>query len=306
MTSETTLRFGAHRTLVGILTVPERGRADTALIVLNAGLIHHIGPHRLHVTIARALAQNGVGCLRFDFSGVGDSPARPDNLPIFEMVVREPIEAMDELERRGFKRFVLAGICSGAYSAFKVAAQDERVMGAVLINLQDFAPGQGVEMQAWERRYLTRSIFRPQAWLNLVSGRVDYGRLLRTAWARLSGRTGRANVELASVRQELQQLIERGRARLLFVVSEDDVSREYLALMLGHQASGAHQGDRVRTVMIPRADHLFTRLAHQQILTEHVVSWTKALASLANPEATSTMAVTDSAGAPSPTKGCAA
>src|SRR6266511_3443575 len=76
--------------------------------------------------------------------------------------------------------------------------------------------------------------------------------------------------------------------------------------MLGHQASGAHQGDRVRTVMIPRADHLFTRLAHQQILTEHVVSWTKALASLANPEATSTMAVTDSAGAPSPTKGCAA
>ena len=181
MSDETPVRFGAHRTLVGILTPAHGAATDMAVILLNAGLIHHVGPHRLHVRLARALAGIGVACLRFDFSGIGDSPARPDNLPIVEMVVREPCEAMDELERRGYKRFVLAGICSGAYSAFKATSVDARVVGAILINPQDFAAGQGGESQAWERRYLTRSVFRPRAWLNLLTGRVDYARIARTA-----------------------------------------------------------------------------------------------------------------------------
>jgi len=283
MTQEIPIRFGAHRTLVGIVTPPADAATDLAVILLNAGLIHHVGPHRLHVRLARALAGAGVGCLRFDFSGIGDSPARPDNLPIFEMVVREPCEAMDELERRGYRRFVLAGICSGAYSAFKATAVDARVVGAILINPQDFAPGNEVETKAWERRYLTRSVFRPQAWLNLLTGRVDYGRLLRTAWGRISGRTIRASEGLAAVRRELRQLIDQRGAQLLFVVSEDDVSKEYLALLSGRSASAAQPGDRLDAVMIAGSDHLFTRLADQQVLIDHVVGWTRALGSPAAP-----------------------
>ena len=277
MSDEVPIRFGAHRTLVGIVTPAQGEATDTAVILLNAGLIHHAGPHRLHVRLARALAGIGVGCLRFDFSGIGDSPARPDNMPIVEMVVREPCEAMDELARRGYRRFVLAGICSGAYSAFKAAAVDPRVVGAILINPQDFAPRQGGESQAWERRYLTRSIFRPRAWLNLLTGRVDYGRLARTAWARVSGRTARASEDIVEVRRELQQLIEQGRARLLFVVSEDDVSTEYLALILRADASPANPGGRVDTAVIPRSDHLFTRLSDQQVVIDRIVQWTGAL-----------------------------
>jgi pimeloyl-ACP methyl ester carboxylesterase len=278
MTDEAAIRFGAHRTIVGILTPSPERATDVAVILLNAGLIHHVGPHRLHVKLARALAAAGIGCLRFDFSGVGDSPARPDNLPIFEMVVREPCEAMDELQRRGYRRFVLAGICSGAYSAFKATALDARVAGAILINPQDFAPGNGAESKAWERRYLTRSIYRPRAWLNLLTGRVDYGRLLRTAWGRVSGRTMRANQGLAAVRAELRQLIEQRRSRLLFIVSEDDVSKEYLALLRGRDAS-AQSGDRMDTALIAGSDHLFTRLSDQQVVIDHVVEWTRALRS---------------------------
>jgi hypothetical protein len=276
MTDESVIRFGAHRTIVGILTPPQDRASDPVVILLNAGLIHHVGPHGLHVKLARALAAAGIGCLRFDFSGIGDSPARPDNLPIFEMVVKEPCEAMDELERRGYRRFVLAGICSGAYSAFKATAVDARVVGAILINPQDFAPGNGAESRAWERRYLTRSIYRPRAWLNLLTGRVDYGRLLRTAWGRVSGRTVRANEGLAAVRQELRQLIEQRRSQLLFIVSEDDVSKEYLALLCGPDAS-AHVGERMDTALIAASDHLFTRLSDQQIVIDRIVKWTGAL-----------------------------
>jgi pimeloyl-ACP methyl ester carboxylesterase len=284
MTAEEPVRFGAHRTTVGILTTPQQPASDVAVILLNAGLIHHVGPHRLHVRLARALGGRGIACVRFDFSGIGDSPPRPDNLPIFDMVVKEPCEAMDELARRGYRRFVLAGICSGAYSAFKASAVDPRVCGAILINPQDFAGGQGGETRAWERRYLTRSIFRARAWINLLTGRVDYARLARTAWARVSGRAARTDQELATVRDELRQLIERGSTRILFIVSEDDVSAEYLELVLGPQGKAR---DGVDVEVIAGSDHLFTRMADQARLMDIIGNWTCGLSARAERLATS-------------------
>ncbi|MBM3523063.1 MAG: alpha/beta hydrolase, partial [Alphaproteobacteria bacterium] len=116
---EEPLVLGAHGNLIGILATPDGAAADLAVILLNAGLIHHVGPGRLYVDIARRFADGGVATLRMDFSGVGDSLPRPDNLPVLELAAREPCEAMDALARRGYRRFVMLGICSGAYAAFK-------------------------------------------------------------------------------------------------------------------------------------------------------------------------------------------
>ncbi len=84
---EHALLLGKDRSLVGILT--ENGDADfpgknelTGVLLLNAGLIHHIGPSRIYVKIARMLASMGFIVLRFDFSGIGDSGPRKDKLPV--------------------------------------------------------------------------------------------------------------------------------------------------------------------------------------------------------------------------------
>jgi Alpha/beta hydrolase family len=277
VSQDTALLFGAHRTLVGVLTEASR-RNDTAVILLNAGLIHHVGPHRLHVRLARALATAGVSCLRFDFSGIGDSPARPDNLPILKMVEREPLEAMDTLEGRGFRRFVLMGICSGAYSAFKVAGQDSRVVGAVLINPQNLNDDGGSEAATWTRRYWTRSIFRRRAWLNLLTGRVNYRRLFRTMSSQIVGDTKARRFQPQDLQRELDKLVSVNRTRMLFVASEDDVSIEYLALLLGHHPLRDAANGAVGTVTIPDADHLFTVLKDQQKLIEAIVGWTMRVA----------------------------
>ena len=56
--------LGKDRSLVGILT--ENGDTDiseqkdlTGVLLLNAGLIHHIGPNRIYVKMARMLASMG-------------------------------------------------------------------------------------------------------------------------------------------------------------------------------------------------------------------------------------------------------
>lgn len=276
MSGEQAFRFGLHGTLVGVLT-PAARRGDTAVILLNAGLVHHAGPHRLYVSIARALAEAGLTTLRFDFSGIGDSPARPDNLPIRAMVVAEPREAMDALERQGYRRFILMGICSGAYSAFKTACADPRVAGVVQINPQDAEGGGEANTAAWASRYWTRSLFSRRAWLNLLSGRIDYGRLFGTLARQFTGGTRQAaDSTLSRSQAEVQALLAAGHARLLYVVSGDDLSRDYVRLLL--DVKGGLPSAQVGVETLPDADHLFTRLSDQARLVALLSDWSTRLA----------------------------
>ena len=74
MTEEAQL-LGKDRDLVGVVTHPadvEVDKSSPAFLLLNAGSVHHVGPNRLYVKIARRLASLGFVALRFDFAGVGD------------------------------------------------------------------------------------------------------------------------------------------------------------------------------------------------------------------------------------------
>src|SRR5262245_3810682 len=139
---ETAALFGYRCALVGVLTEPAEptpGPRLPAVILLNAGVIHRVGPHRLSVTIARHLAALGCVVLRFDFSGIGDSPVRADHLPFAQSVISEAQEAMHYVRAaRGLDRFVLIGLCSGADIAFRTACCDESVVGVALLNAQGY------------------------------------------------------------------------------------------------------------------------------------------------------------------------
>lgn len=277
---EEVLAFGAQDTQRGVLCRPLTGPADGAAAVLfiNAGLIHHVGPNRLHVQLARALAAAGLASLRLDLSGLGDSGVRSDNLPIFELVRREPVEAMDALAARGYGRFALVGLCSGAYSAFHVACAEPRVAAAVMINPEDLLVGGSPGAEAWARRYWTRSILRPQAWLNLLSGRSDTSRLWATLRSQL-GRRSRPSAPAAGpqpVLYELRAAVQARSLRLLFLTSADDVSTEYLGALLGGAALQGLPADAVTHRIVPQCEHLFTRLQDQRRLHELLLPWLRA------------------------------
>jgi pimeloyl-ACP methyl ester carboxylesterase len=131
--TERALRFGRESNLVGVLTLPDGAATTTrtAAILLNAGLINHVGPHRLHVRMARHLAEHGIPCLRFDFSGIGESAntSQPGTTP----QVADVSDAIDRLVADSVALdFVLFGICAGAVYAYQTALMDDRVSGVVL------------------------------------------------------------------------------------------------------------------------------------------------------------------------------
>src|ERR1700754_2059370 len=67
--------IGARNSMVGLVTQPvDYEPSDRPVfVILNSGIIHRVGHHRMYVSLARMLARAGYQVLRFDLSGIGDS-----------------------------------------------------------------------------------------------------------------------------------------------------------------------------------------------------------------------------------------
>jgi len=136
--TEEPLQFGEGGRLVGILTLPSapprNAQGLPVFVILSAGLLHRVGPYRLHVRLARELAQMGFTSLRIDLAGTGDSPPRP-GLTNRQSVAADFAEILRVLESRlGRLPLVLAGLCSGADNAMTLTLSEPRVIGMVLLD----------------------------------------------------------------------------------------------------------------------------------------------------------------------------
>jgi pimeloyl-ACP methyl ester carboxylesterase len=126
--------------LFGVLAEPVGPPQDLCMVLLNAGPQRHIGPNRMWVEIARRWAVRGVPSLRIDLSGIGDSDGDASVLAIPGALyapeyLDETIATLAWLHERGLPdRFVLVGLCSGAYWAMHVAVRDHRIGAIVMLN----------------------------------------------------------------------------------------------------------------------------------------------------------------------------
>lgn len=132
---EQATRFGHRDHLVGLVGRAVR-TASTGILIANTGMVHRVGPSRLHVELARSLNAAGYPTLRFDLSTLGDSDASGQRLSRSEQNLADMAAAMDLLtDVAGCTRFVLFGLCSGATVAHEAAVQlAPRVAGAVFID----------------------------------------------------------------------------------------------------------------------------------------------------------------------------
>ena len=129
--NERPVRFGAGGALSGILTEPVRSGDGPAVLLLNAGLLHRVGPNRLYVSLARRLAALGLPVLRFDYSGLGESEPRRDEITLEQSMLEEGLEALRFLQAAGVAdTFVPMGLCAGAEQSQRLAHADARVVGA--------------------------------------------------------------------------------------------------------------------------------------------------------------------------------
>jgi pimeloyl-ACP methyl ester carboxylesterase len=280
---EEAILFGASKSLVGVVTDPaEKGSARPAVILLNSGIIHRVGPNRLYVSLARRLARAGFVVLRFDLSGIGDSVVRRDNIPFERSSVQETQEAMEYLATtRGVDRFLLAGICTGAVVAYHTARADQRVAGVVLINGQGYIPESEEDIHAYlvnrqrRRYYLDRAVYNLGSWRKLVTGRVRVGDILRALGVRRNGpRRAKPsrNPKAEEIAVGFRALADR-ETELLFLYSAGDPGLEELEVILEGKVAELAARETVQYSIVEQADHMFTALASQEVFLGQTGDW---------------------------------
>ena len=292
---ETPVRFGPNRNLFGILTAPvESQRADSAVIFVNTGSNHHIGPNRMYVTHARLLASQGFMAMRLDIGGMGESPASPgqrDNHLFGRHSVAEVHAAIAWLKTLGVSRVMLAGVCSGAYLSFRSALAEPAVTSVMLINPPSFNWRDGDPLDVRPRkdirslRFYRSRLLDAATWKRVVRGQVNLGWIARgvgkVVKERLARRVKSAvrktpvaplaeMQESTDIRALFDGLLKRD-VRVFLLFSDNDSGLDEIETHLGAGAVNLRGQKHFRFEVMQGADHTLTPLWAQHRLGELLV-----------------------------------
>ena len=297
---ERAVSFGGGRGLFGVLTAPapETRRVDLpAIVMLNAGSIHRIGAHRLHVPLARAWATLGFHVLRLDLSGIGDSPAAEgcvENLTYPRDAQSDVQAAMDFLSQTaGAQKFVLMGHCSGGDLTFQIAFKHPLVASAVMINPRTFCVNDlGMVDSYQQARSYQGSLLQTDALKKLLRGDADVARAARIVAPKVAdqvvSRAKRAVSNLLGRHEDepigdqpnendvprcLQLMAERGVDTFL-LVTDHDPGVDYVDSKYRDEMRALSGVPGFRRVDVKGTDHTFTaRWAQERVaatLTAHL------------------------------------
>lgn len=273
---EKAVLLGKTRTLVGIITDPASGTqtpAHATVLLLNAGLLHRIGPSRMYVRLARELAAAGFPVLRLDFSGIGDSEARRDNVAFEEAALEEVRDAMDLMAKaKGSQRFLLMGLCSGADNAFQAARVEPRVAGIALID------GFAYRTPGFWLRYYQERMLDLGKWKQLLvtkfgaggkaESEVQAGEALDDSEASYV----RGFPPIDQTRSDLEAMASRGIS-VLFAYSAGQYQYYNHAEQFDDAFRGADFRGRITSRFFPSSNHTFTRHAHRDELIDAIRNW---------------------------------
>ncbi len=276
---EKPVRFGTSGAMLGILTEPAAGKPANGkgLVLLNAGLLHRVGPSRLHVQVARRMAASGYVSLRFDFSGIGDSDARRDGLAFEQSAALEVQDAINHLvQAKQVRDVTLFGLCSGADGAFLTAVADERVNRLVQLDPWIYHTPRYAPMALWRKMQNRRS------WKNLLTGDTFKRRVLPLLRRSSASATDDENVVVAhysrefppkaQVEAQMKGLVDRG-VRMFCMFSggmPESVSYEGQY----RECFGSLDfGDLLTVRYEPTAEHIFSALHHQRMVVDETERW---------------------------------
>jgi pimeloyl-ACP methyl ester carboxylesterase len=279
--SEKVVCLGPKGGLVAVYAepaAPSEGPAP-AVIIPNAGITHRSGPFRVHTEVARRLAALGYHSLRLDLAGIGDSPARSNDVPEQEGTLEDARYAMEFLNSQtGTDRFVFFGLCSGADDSHLVATHDKRVVG--IIALDAFAyPG----VLQLSLRQFGRLIGQPRHVYQKATSALRSSRICRSVLGPPPGSQAETKREerfqtfqrdfppQTQVATEIESLLERG-VESLYIYSGGYKLYNYTSQFFDDFPNARHN-PRVEVEYFKDADHTYMLLADRERLLSRLERW---------------------------------
>lgn len=260
--------------LVGVLARP----ADAAqakpvgVVIVVGGPQTRVGSHRQFTIMARALAAAGHVCLRFDYTGMGDSPGpRPD----FQKAGPDIGRACDALLAQvpGCQRVALWGLCDGATAAIFYAQKDPRI--ATVIAANPWARSEATRAQAIVTEHYGSRLRSGEFWKKLLTGRVNVpatareviGNLLRARGTKARGPDEQRSESLPE--RLLRALSSLANPVRLQLSGKDLTAAEFEVAV---KAAGGAVGSSVSILRLAEADHTFSDPSAWQVTLDDTIA----------------------------------
>ena len=281
MTEEIPVSFKCRDAdLVGIVHRPGRPAKRGVLIVVG-GPQYRTGSHRQFLLLARALAENGIAAMRFDYRGLGDSGGTFAGFENIDDDIRAAADAFTAALPE-IQEIVLWGLCDAASAILFYAHADRRIAGSVLLN--PWVRSESGYAKTQLRHYYLSRIFSRALWGKILRGRFDLtgsaGSLMGTVKAAHaeSGADTAAGNPLAD---RMADGLEKFAQPVLLIMSGNDLTaREFddavKASPRWRRLVAAH---RLTRRDMPAADHTFSRRAWRDEVATLTIDWVDTLGS---------------------------
>lgn len=152
------------------------GGGTTGVLLVIGGSQTRIGSHRMYERLAKALADKGFPCFRYDRRGVGDSSGEDPGYRASGSDVAAAAAAFRE-ESPAVRKMIGFGLCDGA-SACALFGRAAGLDGLILVNPwlvetteQDSPPPAAI------RHYYRKRLTSRDGWTKILTGAVNWRKL---------------------------------------------------------------------------------------------------------------------------------
>jgi uncharacterized protein len=271
--------------LIAIVSLPKRPLRRGVIVVVG-GPQYRAGSHRQFTLLCRALAEQGIAAMRFDYRGMGDAEGDVRTFEGVQMDIRAAIDQFS-MQVPELTEVVIWGLCDAASAALFYAHADPRVSGVVLVNPW-VRTSTGIAKARLKHYYWSR-FTNKEFWRKVAHGEFALAAAARsfagTLFAALGSPRQGAQAEggpavsshpgsdaAASLPERMADGLSRFKGEVLLILSGQDLTaQEFNALV---RASGRWgkllSAGRVQRRDLPEADHTFSRREWR----DQVIAWT--------------------------------
>lgn len=288
MSTETPISFRCgDADLVGMVHRPDNAQhvaPRRGVLIVVGGPQYRIGSHRQFLLLARALSENGIATMRFDYRGLGDSGGEFLGFENIDDDIRAAVDAFQQAVP-GLEEIVLWGLCDAASAILFYAPADARITASVLLNPWVRSDTGYAKTQL--RHYYLQRLTSRDMWSKIFRGRFQLFESLgsffgtvRTATADSGNDDGSNNDASGNPLADRMAggLAQYGRPVLLIMSGNDLTAREFDDAV---QASSRWQtlvaDGRLTRHDLPAADHTFSRRAWRDEVATITIDWVSEL-----------------------------
>lgn len=126
--------LSGNEKVVGVWHCPESPEIYPAVVLCHGFGGNKTEAHRIFVRLARSLEKRGIGVLRFDFRGSGDSQGDFKDTTVTRDLtdITSAIDFIERQQRVDKERIGLLGLSLGAFLSVLTATRDKRIKSLVL------------------------------------------------------------------------------------------------------------------------------------------------------------------------------